>query len=1186
MTTINGTNGNNTITANGTNFEVRALDGDDTVNTGTGNDTLFGGTGNDSLGAGAGSDSVYGEDGDDTLSGDAGNDQLYGGTGKDTISGGGDNDLAYGGLDDDTIGGDAGDDTLYGEEGNDALYGGEGRDTLYGGAGDDALYGGDGNDTFQGEQGNDTLIGGLGDDTFQMMNMSGTDTIDGGAGTDRVRFLSPTNVSVVYGVDQVGTYAQDGGDTAGTFRNIEIIETSDGNDTIDAQNLTTGQTIYTNGGSDSVIGSTAADTIFGGDGNDTLEGAAGNDVLDGGLGDDFLYGGNGDDELIGGAGNDRLTGGDGNDTLYGGDGADTFYAGVGAGNDVIFGGEGGDDNDVLIVERGSTITYGGDSNEAGTVSLASGGTINFAEIEHIRFEGAVDGTGGDDVMGVGYVDSEGDTIDGADGNDDLIYGGAGNDTITAGEGNDTVYGGDGNDRIFDGAGNDTVFGGAGNDRYLTGAGDDTFYGGDGSDRVDLDDGFGNDAYFGGDSVFGDNLDFFNLSTAATVVFTSAEGGTLTAGGDTATFDGFEVFEAAWGVGGTFDASLSGQGIVYYDYGGPTTATGSAFDDMIVAYGADPFGINDRSYYGGAGNDDLDTGDGNDIIDGGTGDDTIVARDGDDTITGGDGSDVIYGGDGNDTLYGGNGNDTLWDGAGNDTLFGGLGDDLFHVDEASETDALFGGENAGDNDRISFMDTASVNGVTVNFDGAESGTYALNNTPTSGTFAEIETIQTTNNNDTVNASASTANQTFILGGGNDVLIGGSGDDSIDSGTGNDSIDGGSGNDYLDGGAGDDTLDGSNGSDTMFGGDGRDKLWGGFGDDSIYGGAGDDTLDGLIGNDILSGGEGNDQLWGGFDNDDLSGDGGNDSLYGGVGNDTVSGGSGNDIVAGGTGDDTLSGGDGFDSFVFVRNDGNDVITDFDTGDTDGDGFYNDQLNVSGMRNLDGSPVRVGDVTVQDDGNGNAKLLFPEGESIVLQGVTPAQMATNAQLYAAGIPCFTPGARIATPYGERAIETLRIGDKVVTRDHGLQPIRWIGRRLVPAQDRFAPILIKTGVVTGQDHPLLVSPQHRLLFTGYRAELLFGESEVFVAAKHLLDGLDVVRQEGGYVTYLHLMFDSHEVIYANGAATESFHPGDESLSTIDHAAREELFGLFPELRTDSKRFGPTARRCLRRFEAQMLQM
>jgi hypothetical protein len=153
-------------------------------------------------------------------------------------------------------------------------------------------------------------------------------------------------------------------------------------------------------------------------------------------------------------------------------------------------------------------------------------------------------------------------------------------------------------------------------------------------------------------------------------------------------------------------------------------------------------------------------------------------------------------------------------------------------------------------------------------------------------------------------------------------------------------------------------------------------------------------------------------------------------------------------------------------------------------------------------------------------------------------------------------------------------------------MQPIRWIGKRAVAAQSDFAPILIHPGVVTGLETALLVSPQHRMLFTGYRAELLFGESEVLVAAKHLLDGSDVTRQPANHVTYIHMLFDSHEVVYANGAATESFHPGEEGMTAIDAAARCELFSIFPELRADLTQYGRTARRCLRKHEAQMVRM
>jgi len=118
-----------------------------------------------------------------------------------------------------------------------------------------------------------------------------------------------------------------------------------------------------------------------------------------------------------------------------------------------------------------------------------------------------------------------------------------------------------------------------------------------------------------------------------------------------------------------------------------------------------------------------------------------------------------------------------------------------------------------------------------------------------------------------------------------------------------------------------------------------------------------------------------------------------------------------------------------------------------------------------------------------------------------------------------------------------------------------------------------------------LIVSPQHRVLFQGYQAELLFGEREVLVSAKHLIDGMDVTQDEQSTVTYIHIMFDSHQVIYAEGAATESFHPGDIGMTAVSDQAREELFAIFPELRADQSAYGNTARRCLKAHEAKLIK-
>lgn len=183
-----------------------------------------------------------------------------------------------------------------------------------------------------------------------------------------------------------------------------------------------------------------------------------------------------------------------------------------------------------------------------------------------------------------------------------------------------------------------------------------------------------------------------------------------------------------------------------------------------------------------------------------------------------------------------------------------------------------------------------------------------------------------------------------------------------------------------------------------------------------------------------------------------------------------------------------------------------------------------------------------------------------------------------------CFTPGTMILTETTERPIETLRPGDRVVTRDNGLQQIRWIGRRSVAGHGDMAPVSITANAVQGAHGPLLVSPHHRILYTGYIAELLFGEVEVLVAAKDLIDGKDVQRQPRDQVTYIHLMFDRHEVIYANGVGTESFLASDMVLSDLEDATREDLFTTLPGLRSASTAHLEPARLCLVSHEAHLL--
>lgn len=182
-----------------------------------------------------------------------------------------------------------------------------------------------------------------------------------------------------------------------------------------------------------------------------------------------------------------------------------------------------------------------------------------------------------------------------------------------------------------------------------------------------------------------------------------------------------------------------------------------------------------------------------------------------------------------------------------------------------------------------------------------------------------------------------------------------------------------------------------------------------------------------------------------------------------------------------------------------------------------------------------------------------------------------------------CFAKGTRILTPEGYRRIEDLKIGDRVMTLDSGHQPIRWIGRRTTAARGNAAPIRFAPGAI-GNEQALALSPNHRLLVRGSAVELLFCEPEMLVPAKYLVDGVDITPVFGGVVTYLHLLFDQHEIIWAEGVLTESLFgeaaPGDVQAQ----ATLAENACLLPEFET-VVRNRHSARACLHKHEAQVLR-
>lgn len=170
----------------------------------------------------------------------------------------------------------------------------------------------------------------------------------------------------------------------------------------------------------------------------------------------------------------------------------------------------------------------------------------------------------------------------------------------------------------------------------------------------------------------------------------------------------------------------------------------------------------------------------------------------------------------------------------------------------------------------------------------------------------------------------------------------------------------------------------------------------------------------------------------------------------------------------------------------------------------------------------------------------------------------------------PCFAAGTLIALADGSRrACEDLRVGDMVATLDHGAQPVRWIGKRHLGPLDlarsgNLRPIRIRAGVLMRDlpDQDLLVSPQHRVLVSSAYAAQMFGARETLIAAKHLtaIDGIEIAHDLVS-VSYYHLLFDRHEVIFSNGAATKSLFTGEQALKGVGEAARAEIMDLFPEL-------------------------
>lgn len=303
------------------------------------------------------------------------------------------------------------------------------------------------------------------------------------------------------------------------------------------------------------------------------------------------------------------------------------------------------------------------------------------------------------------------------------------------------------------------------------------------------------------------------------------------------------------------------------------------------------------------------------------------------------------------------------------------------------------------------------------------------------------------------------------------------------------------------------------------------------------------------------------------------GGEDLIHGGIGDDTLYGGNGGDTLDGGDGLDVLTGGEGAD--VFVASGDSDIITDFDAysgvgdGNTDNNdfvdlsGFYNATTlaawNAANPSNIFDTPLDWLRADIGDDG----VLQQAGGFRINVGGQAVDGSGLNSENTA--VICFVAGTCIETARGHRPVEKLQPGDLVKTIDNGLQPILWIGSRILTPEElnsdlRQVPVCLASGAL-GEGYPereLRVSPQHRILVKSKIAERIFGCDEVLVAAKFLLDlpKVTLAKPEEG-VEYWHFLLSSHNIVIANGAYAESLFPGPQALQNLGPKNRAKVEAL-----------------------------
>lgn len=832
--------------------------------------------------------------------------------------------------------------------------GGSGNDSMLGNQANNVLTGNDGNDTLRGEAGVDTIYGGGGNDTVYWQSGEGNlDAHYGGTGSDLIHGDGTSFGAVAVFDLAAGTYS------IGT-----------GPDEI----WSGFERYYNNGtGHEQVLGNDSDNTIETGSGNNLLEGRGGQDTL------------------IGGGGNDTLSGGFVTDDVYGGDGDDLIRVLDGEFYDNVYGGAGTDTLDH------SASTYSGDTFNFLTEQI-TGAHINpaFSALQGIEIY--LDGSGGNTIVSAGGISAL------------VAYGGGGDDTMIASNGNDSMYGGDGIDVLDLSVGNFVytfntqtgvsveygsfeAFGGF--EHFIFGSANDTVTthsvfgnvetveGGDGNDTIfdGTDTGTGDiDTYNGGAGI--DTIVYTGLFSADQVIDLSQNKVTFQG----AARDNLLNFENA-----RVEGSSAGM-------------IGNNGANVLTAIGAFANFIDGRS-----GNDSIDAGEGNDVVVGGFGADTMVGGTGIDTLSyqGSGGVQVrLWAG----TATGGHaqgdvfsGFENLDGGGGYDSLAGNGGDNVINGNDGNDT--IEGGAGADTMNGGNGVDTLHYGAVT-----ADLVVRLWNNTATGGaaTGDVISNFE--------NVTGGSGNDSIAGNGLDNVLHGGNGDDTIEGGNGADTMNGGAGVDTLSysavgvgitvqlwnnsasggaatgdvvlnfenviGGSAGDLLEGNGAANLLSGGNGDDTINGFNGNDTIIGGLGADNLNGSAGIDTLSyQGSGavvvrlwNNTATGGHATGDVIAN--FENVIGGNGQDRLEGNGGANVLEGSGGNDTMVGGGGADFFDFRDGSGSDQVNDFAVG--------TDKLRYFGG-------YSSSDISFSAAGANTLVTLVPTGDTVLVLNTSIAQLAT---------------------------------------------------------------------------------------------------------------------------------------------------------------------------------------------------